>query len=385
MTQRGFGGTTDSKHYLWAAHTLRTSGRLLAPDGTPFRFWGPLYPMWLAVFYGTAGVRLLHGLALLVQLGLWARIGRWLLPPHRAAALAWAMALSAAVLVPAKFIWSETVFGALGAVYFYGLLAWLRTEKKGWLVLATAAGFLLPLQRTSGFFLLAGAGAGLLLTGRWHTRWRALALHWLGCAAGGLAWNYYAELVAGPPVYQAVRGWAALGSSAADYGFVLTRWFLPLAASWTERWPWLWALVLPALLALLWPRPASSRAVAAVAQPQPQPQPGPPEQAVLRQRRLLWYAWLFSIIALLVATNLTRAHAGPHDAERYCAVLVGPVALLALARWPISSTERWRWLGRGVLACWLAYSAVRTGHNAQELSRRLPIVWPSSNEGAVSH
>ena len=375
MTGPGLGGTSDSVHYLWAAHTLRETGHLLEPDGTPYRYWGPLYPVLLAGFFSFNGVRLMHGVALLGQLVLWTRMGRWLLPPSRVTGLPLLIALSTAVLVPAKFIWSEPVFGALAAAYFYALLAWSRNGRGSWLAVATVAGFILPLQRTSGLFLLVGAGVGLLLTGQWRRFWLPLLGHWAGCAAGGLAWNYYAEVVAGPPVYQAVKGWADLGSSMADYGFVLVRWFLPLAASWLAAWPRLWALALPTLLLLLlWPRHQRSSEKSAVEFSEAAPIASPTNQL-----RLLWWVVVVTLVALLAATNATRAAAGPHDAERYCAVLVGPVMILALASWPASTRTLWFWLGRVLLAGLLLYAAGRVVHNAHRLREYPPITWPEND------
>jgi hypothetical protein len=371
MTSLGFGGTSDSKNYLWAAKTWRDSGQLLAPDGRPYRYWGPLYPLLLAAFYSPAAVRVLHGGALVTQLVLWSRVGKWLLPTGRAAVLPWLVALSAAMLVPAAFIWSETVFGALAAAYVFALLEWCRRGGGSWLVLATAAGFLLPLQRTSGFFLLAGAGAGLLLTGQWRGRWRQLLAHWLGCAVGGLAWNYYAEVMAGPSAYQSTYPWDALGSLA-DYGFVLGRWFVPLGASWRDAAPGLWAVVLAALLYGLFP--VSRRAVGET-QVAARPLSASPAQGL----RLLWWVVVLTVVALLLATCALRAATGPDNAERYCAVLVGPVVLLALARWPavepFAGRRPGHWLGPVLLGGWLAYSAVRVGHNARQQHQRPPLLW----------
>jgi len=377
MTGPGFGGTGDSWNYLWAAKIWRQSGQLLAPNGQPYRYWGPLYPLLLAYFYSPAAVRWLHGGALLVHLVLWGQVGRWLLPAGRARWLPWLVALSTAVLVPAGFVWSETVFGALSAAYFWALLGWLRGKAGGWWGLATAAGFLLPLQRTSGFFLLAGAGAGLLLVGLGRGRWRPLLLHWAGCAAGGLAWNYYAEVLAGPPVYQTHYPWDALGS-VADYGFVLMRWFLPLAAAGRTLLPVLWAVALPALLCLLFP-----------VNPQKAPLAGNSDAGpfITREQslRLVWGVVLCTVVALLLATRASRAAAGPESAERYCAALVGPVMLLALARWPDLDNRlglkagAWRrWVSPGILGGCLAYSAVRVGHNAQQQRHRVPMPWPEA-------
>jgi hypothetical protein len=88
-------------------------------------------------------------------------------------------------------------------------------------------------------------------------------------------------------------------------------------------------------------------------------------------------------VAMLEATNLTRAAAGTHDAERYFAVLMAPVALLALASWPAATpayspraARRLSLAGKLLLVGWLAYSSVRVAHNAITLSKRKVIVWP---------
>ncbi|MFD2720115.1 hypothetical protein ACFST9_15435 [Hymenobacter monticola] len=376
MTATGLGGTSDSIYYQWAAHTWRESGQLLAPDGRPYRYWGPLYPLLLAWLYGPTGVRVLHGAALAIYLVLWALIGNRLLPTARRQWLPWLVALSAAVLVPAKYIWSETVFGALAAIYCYSLLAWTRQKQTGWLWVATMAGFLLPLQRTAGLFLLAGAWAGLLLAGLGREKWRVLLLHGAACVVGGLAWNYYAEVLAGPKLYQSTRPWDAW-ASVADYGFVLVRWLLPLGASWRDAVPALWVVALPGLLAALFPlRKSTSLAVASKTTESA-------DTVVLRELRLLWWAVLVNIVALLLATGALRAATGPHNAERYCAALVGPVVLLVLARWPDKGTipadkkKLVRWVGGVLLGGWLAYSAVRAGHNAQQLRARPAMAWPT--------
>ena len=374
MTAPGFAGTGDSASYVWAAHSFQESGRLLAPGGGYYRYWGPLYPVLLAGFYGPLGVRVLHGVALLAHLVLWGQIGRWLLPPGRATVLGWLVALSTAVLVPAGFIWSETVFGALAAAYLFAIVAWGRNKGNGWLGLATAVGFLLPLQRTAGFFLLLAAGAGLVFTEQVRGRWGKLLLHWAGCAVGGLAWSYYAEVLMGPPPpYEHLHEWSVL-SLMAPYGFVLARWLVPIGASWVESGTGLWALVVPVALYLLFPRrnPGLS-APTSIA---------PTDISSAQSLRLLWWTVLLTMPALLLATWTGRAALGPHNAERYCAALVGPIYVLALARWPVlaanTKARAGRWAEMLLLGGWLAYSAVRAGHNAHEQRQRVPMRWPES-------
>jgi hypothetical protein len=378
LTGPGLSGTADSAYYLHAAGTLRTVGQLLHPDGTAYRYWPPLYPVLAALFCSPTALRLLHGLALLSSLLLWSRLGQRLLPPRRAMLLPWLLATSTPWLLVSKFVWGETVFLALFAAYAAALYQWLATGQRRWLGLATALGFLLPLTRTAGFFLLLGTG-GALLASRPRRPWPVL-LHLAGSLLGGLAWHYYALLLAAPSVYRLNRGWAQLLSSAADYGFVLGRWLLPLPAAWRLTLPAaLWGLGLLALLLLCWPRQVGT-------EPASRPcassdQPGPPFQS------LLW-AWVAGFVGLIIlATTFTRSAAGLHDAERYASVLFGPVALLVLRRWPDSSpaasTRRWLlWL---LLGLGLAYTAGRAASNVVALRQRPPVAWPVSAPGPHPH
>src|SRR6476469_6331877 len=70
-TAPGLAGTSDSRLYMHAARTLRTTGHLLHTDGTPYRCWPPLYQMLLAAVGALPATRLLHGVAVLGSLLLW--------------------------------------------------------------------------------------------------------------------------------------------------------------------------------------------------------------------------------------------------------------------------------------------------------------------------
>lgn len=356
MTGSGLHTTSDSIYYLSAARSWRETGQLLDPDGSPYRYWGPLYPLLLSVGLSTWATRGLHGAALVSNLLLWSWIGGKLLPQRRALALPWALALSTALMVPAAFVWSETVFAALLAAYCGTLLAWIRSGRLGWLALATGAAFLLPLQRTAGMVLLAGVGLGLFFYHRRPRQWGLLVLHWLASAAGGVGWNYYAERVAGTRPDRGYGTLAKLWGSMADYGFVLLRWFLPLPVVGRTLFAGLFAAALPVGLALLWIGIASNTRRAIENRP---------------ALRLLWVAAVVYVMGLLLAVNMTRGATGLNDAERYAAVLSGPALLLALAAWPLMERSGLRWVQRGVLAVWLLYSAMRVGHNV--LALRLPV------------
>lgn len=360
-TGPGLAGTSDSTYYLHAARSLREAGRLLHPDGSAYRYWPPLYPVLVAAAGSLVGLRLLHGACLLGCLLGWSWLGRKLLPEARAWVLPWALALGTPGLVVSKFMWGEAVFMLLFATYAVALYQWLRTERNTWLAVATLAGGLLPLQRTIGFFLLAGVGTGLLLAAVKKPRLRLGTVLHIGLSAlGGLLWHYYALLLAAPSVYQINRGWAQFFSSMADYGFVLLRWLLPVRASWYGAGaPVGWGIGLVLVLAASWPRK--------------QPSTEAPQVAATLFPRLLWASLFGLLLFILIATTFTRSAAGLYDAERYASVIFGPLVLLVLGRLPLPRSQPGRWLLIAALGIWLAYSAGRAGSNACAL-RRLPII-----------
>lgn len=379
-TAPGLAGTSDSRLYLYAAHTLRATGHLLHPDGSPYRYWPPLYPVLLAAAGSLGAIRLLHGAALLGSLLLWSWLGRQLLPSRRALLLPLLLSLGTPGLLVGKFVWAESVFTFLVVAYLSALLCWLRSARGGWLALATVVGLLLPLQRTLGLFLLAGVGLALLL-GTWRhvvARSRGLLLgHLLLSGLGGVLWQAYAlvALVA-PSRYHPPRGWAQLLSSAADYGFVLGRWLLPLPALLRAAVPGaLWAAGLLVLFAALWPR-RQAAASAAFGSPETRmaemawPATAKLGYSPLLMRRVLWAAAVALVALVAALTVYAQSAAGVHDAERYASVLFGPVVILILAAWPARLP---RWLGQLVLALWLLGLAFRAGHVAQDLRRVPPL------------
>lgn len=341
----GLARTADSRHYLAAAASLAESGRLLNADGTAYTSWGPLYPMVLAL----GGARVegwaigLHVLASLLSLGCWGYLAGQLLP--RGAVLAGCLvvlALSVPWLITAKYLWAEAGFQALFGLYAVVLWQWLRTARLGWLLAATLFGLLLPLQRTSGLFLLAGVGLGLL--GAYPADVRRYWRYWLGHAAvvgvGAGGWLWYAQHAAAQPEVYRSRGWQGLRETLGDYGYVLTRWLLPVQQ---EGWPkhWLFELLLPALLLGL---------------------------AVVAWRsrpflRLLGAVMLTYILCHIGLTILSRAGGNVYDVERYLAAIYGPwVLLLAAAAARLAAARRWVLV---LLACWLAYPALRAVRVAQ--------------------
>ena len=379
-TAPGLAGTSDSIYYLHAAQTLRDSGRLLNPDGTAYRYWPPLYPMLLRACGSLAAIRVLHGACLLGSLLLWSWLGARLLPARRALVLPMLLALSTPWLLVSKFIWAESGFLLLFAAYAVLLFQWLRTGRGSWWAAATAVGFVLPMQRTLGVFLLAGIGVELLLGGwRWLPIRKSLlvALHLVISVVGGLVWQWYALLMAGPSRYHPSRGWGALLSSLADYGFVLGRWLLPLPTAGRTLLPHaVWAAVLLLLFGLLWPRrPLEVRSTKLSVELVSTEMPN---QLMLQ---MLWGVSVTLITLVAMLTIFAQSAAGIHDTERYASILFAPVLLLVLVAWPAQAP---RWLGRALVAMWLLCAALRAGHVAMDLRRLKPLT-PDSFAGPWLH
>ena len=383
LAWRGLAGTSDSVIYVHAAGTLRGAARLLNPDGSAYRFWPPLYPLLLALGNGAGAAVVLHAVSLGASLVGWGWLGHRLLPRSLAVALLFALALSTPWLVVSKFLWGETVFLALFAGYALGLYQWLATRRIGGWALATAVGALLPLHRTAGFFILMGAAAGLLLSRKQPNSLPRLALagHFVLVLLGGMAWHIYALLVAAPSVYRLNRGWTQFFNSAADYGFVLSRWVLPVRAAWRPDVPIVWALALVAALVVMYPQqhsitPGAERGLL--------PAAGAQRTFLL----VMWSILVSFILTLLISTTFTRSASGLYDAERYASVLYGPALVLLFERgsraWAAANgaelRSRKQWLLLGLLGCWLAYAAGRGISNVLALQPTATLSWPAEGK-----
>jgi hypothetical protein len=351
----GLAGTSDSVYYLSAARSMAAEGQLRNPDGTVYSFWGPLYPVMLApgVFFQSSWL-LVAGqvLSTLGTVALWGWLGWRLLPTAGAGRLyVLLLAFSTPLLVAAKFVWSEPLFELLFAGYAVALYQYQRGGRMGWLLCATVVGLLMPLQRTSGLFLLAGTGLGLLLL-QDQERWplKRLLGHLAGASAGGVLWQVYVWRVGIPVPFVFDPGTAYLLNPTSAYGYTLTRWLMPLPA-FIWPMPWVFGVLLMGLLLLL----------------------GRGSRALPAGFGLVLLAPIVAYIVLHIVTNgWSRSAGGVTDAERYLTVLYGPIWLLLLAggqrllnRWPVILAALGLFL--------LTYSAARTIRNAQAC-RDMPVM-----------
>jgi len=150
--------TNDSLDYLSAAQSFWTDGTFKSPDGTDYAHWPPLYPIVIALIGQLMiSIKLFHGL-LIVAIGLmlWNLSAYYLQKPlYRYLWLA-AVLTSVQFLMVSVFLWSELLFLLLLLINLKAYLK--RTEWKYWMILFVLTGLLMCLQRSAGFFWMAGMG-----------------------------------------------------------------------------------------------------------------------------------------------------------------------------------------------------------------------------------
>lgn len=187
--------TPDSWMYVDIARNLRNGVGLRDGNGDPMIYWGPLYPIILAVgiTHLDRYVWLLHLWCLTASIWLWLRLGKPYLTPFYYRLFGASLALSTPLLMIATFVWSEALFLLLLSAYLFSLRQFLLNAFPGWFMGATVCGFLCLLQRNAGIFVFLGILAGLGLYHRSHpftkrTRWRLL-LHCAVVVSGFTMWN----------------------------------------------------------------------------------------------------------------------------------------------------------------------------------------------------
>ncbi|WP_156108960.1 hypothetical protein [Hymenobacter sp. APR13] len=317
-----------------------------------------MYPVLLAavgaVREPAAAVAALHALCLLGSWGGWAWLGRKMLGADATwkSVVPWVLALSTPWLLAAKFIWAESVFLLIFTAYVVALYSYLTHQQHRWLVLATVAGFLLPLQRTSGLFLLLGTAAGLLAAYGWQEvrqRHALLAWHLLISLVGGVGWQLWVARSQQdePLVLYSQAAWGLQPLS--DFSFVLARWVVPLPVP-TAAVSWAYLLAGAVMLCLL----------------------------VLGACNIGRFGWvMLAMVATyiswhVVAHVMSRGAAGLHDGERYAGVVFGPVMLLLFGAVRAVAGRHPRWL-LVLLGLWLTYPAARAVRNSIFL-HQIPII-----------
>lgn len=155
--------TNDSLDYLSAAESFAHEGNFKSPDGSDYAHWPPLFPMLIAYLdHIQVSLKLFHGLLIgAIGLMLW-NLGRHYFKKtlYRYFWLA-AVLTNVQFLMISVFLWSELFFLFLLLVNLWTYLH--RNQWKYWMFLFMFSGLLLCLQRSAGFFWMAGMGWILVL------------------------------------------------------------------------------------------------------------------------------------------------------------------------------------------------------------------------------
>jgi len=181
--------------YVDVARNLRNGAGMVDTSGNPMIYWGPLYPIVLAIGISHLDqyVWWLHLLCLTGSIWLWLCLSKPYLTPFYYRLFGASLALSAPMLMIATFVWSEALFLLLLSAYLFSLRQFLLNAFPGWLMGATSLGFLCLLQRNAGIFIFLGIFAGLGLYYRSHPLTkrvcRLLLLHCAVVLIGFTIWN----------------------------------------------------------------------------------------------------------------------------------------------------------------------------------------------------
>lgn len=355
-TYHGLALTSDSWNYVGAAKSFVATGELRNANGTRYVAWPPLFPVVLASWAELLPLnwKWLQGGCLAASLVLWGRLGQQLLTHQWLTRLyILVLAFSTPWLMCGGFLWSEPLFILLLSGYLYALYSYSISGKTTLLLWATVCGMLLPLQRVSGFFVLAGVGLSVVLlypAGAWRRKGILLA-HGFLTVLPGCIWQYYTLVTAAARNLQDVREWTVWVQAATDFGHAMGRWLTPLTKQAAQGYGWYGAVFLLLL--------AVGLAV-----------PGP------RFLKLLGGMLPVVLLPLVPLAWLGQSGVGLTDADRYTAVMYAPFFLLLFARAQrITSTQS---PSRQQLIlilgfCWLLYPASRMVRNAIYLHERAPV------------
>jgi len=176
--QNGLALTNDSADYLAAAKSFASDFSLQRADGSPFVYWSPLYPIFLA-FLPLWSLKIAHALAFLLLFWVIWLFSKTVEMPYRVFYVA-LFSFSTENFIAFSFVWTEAIFLALWAWYSY-----FFSEKR--YKIAIILGFLMLLQRNAGIFLIAGLFFDQMLKKNLSKTW----LHFLLVVSGFLARNSF--------------------------------------------------------------------------------------------------------------------------------------------------------------------------------------------------
>jgi hypothetical protein len=225
----GCGITYDSKNYIAAAESLRSSGELLNSDGKPFIAHAPLLPVLLSISGGDVlfFIRIFHVILFGSTMMIIMVMLRTLIKAEQFRLMAFAaIAFAVGTQMIYNFVWTEPLFLFFLAIHNWALIRFLRQENQASYRVLVLAALVMGLTRNAGFFIILATGLSLLLFA--NRRSSSLLYLFLG-SLGFTIWNIYAFFLQGGAntIVEGVPFFTAIGLNFRNYLDVMTTWMMP--------------------------------------------------------------------------------------------------------------------------------------------------------------
>jgi hypothetical protein len=225
----GPGITYDSKDYIAAAESFRSSGELLNSDGKPFIAHAPLLPVLLSIPGGDLFffIRIFHVILFGSTMMIIMMMLRTLIKAEQFRLMAFtAIAFAVGIQMIYNFVWTEPLFLFFFAVHNWALIRFLKLKRQTDFGLLVIAAFMMGLTRNAGFFIILATGPSLLLFA--NRRSSSLLYLFLG-SLGFTIWNIYTFFLQDGvnTIVEGVPFFTAIGLNFRNYLDVMTTWMMP--------------------------------------------------------------------------------------------------------------------------------------------------------------
>jgi len=191
--------SSDSYQLKSIAENFGKGNGLVAAGGQELIYWGPLYPIILSAWYHEIDLfALLINFFSIIGVFVLSQITfkRELEGPSAKLIYTSGLLLSTPLLMIAVFFWTETLFLFLLVLFCYGLINYLDTNKKKYLIIWIIAGWLMLVLRNAGIFFIPGAVMWILLQKEKKLYDKlSFLLILVVISSGFISWNIYKLII----------------------------------------------------------------------------------------------------------------------------------------------------------------------------------------------
>lgn len=191
--------SSDSFQLRSLAENFGLGNGLVGKDGQELIYWGPLYPIILSLWHKQIDSFALFinffsiiGVFILANITFKRALGR----PADKLIYTTALMLSTPLLMIAVFFWTEALFLFFLMLFIYGLINYLNSYKKRYLIVWIIAGWLMLMLRNAGIFFIPGAVVWILLQKEKKLLDKlSFLLILIVICSGFISWNIYKLII----------------------------------------------------------------------------------------------------------------------------------------------------------------------------------------------